>query len=253
VALAIRQPLLLPGVHSSIRAGLSGAGPAAGALATLGGKGHQTYCSKSSFDRAAVAQMEPPLDRRPAERGECIDLFNDFVDALCCPDAKVFAIRSIRELLLHKIYTHARSLLSVVTSSQRAIRSHTAVRRRYVWMRLGGSQPVSESISVPRRGSIIAAAERQCPRHNSEMVIRTTYDYRPGLVFVIIERDDGQIDVSDAARYFAPTEERRTLDRQAYEEIMRRALNVECCVGRHASVLTAAGCWPRWLDVAGIE
>jgi SAM-dependent methyltransferase len=71
---------------------------------------------------------------------------------------------------------------------------------------------------------------------------------RPGVVFEIIERDDGFISAGDATRYFAPVEEWRTLERQACAEFTGRVLDVGCGAGRHASVLTAPG-----VDVIGAD
>jgi len=73
-------------------------------------------------------------------------------------------------------------------------------------------------------------------------------DTRPGVVFEIVERDDGFISVGDATRYFAPVEDWPMLERQACEELTGRVLDVGCGAGRHASVLTAAG-----LDVIGVD
>jgi SAM-dependent methyltransferase len=72
-------------------------------------------------------------------------------------------------------------------------------------------------------------------------------DVRPGVVFEI-ERDDEFISFEDAARYFAPTEDWSTLERQACEEFTGRVLDLGCGAGRHASVLTAAG-----LDGIGVD
>jgi SAM-dependent methyltransferase len=69
-----------------------------------------------------------------------------------------------------------------------------------------------------------------------------------GVVFAIVERDDGFIGVEDAATYFAPIEDWPTTERQAYEEFTGRVLDLGCGAGRHASVLTAAG-----LDVIGVD
>jgi SAM-dependent methyltransferase len=70
---------------------------------------------------------------------------------------------------------------------------------------------------------------------------------RPGVVFET-ERDDGLISVEDAAPYFAPVEDWMALERQAYEQITGRVLDVGCGAGRHASALTAAG-----VDVIGVD
>jgi SAM-dependent methyltransferase len=71
---------------------------------------------------------------------------------------------------------------------------------------------------------------------------------RPGAVFQIVERDDGHIGASDAAVYFTPLEDWPELERQAFEEITGRVLDVGCGAGRHASVLTDAGVGVIGLD-----
>lgn len=80
--------------------------------------------------------------------------------------------------------------------------------------------------------------------------LRACYEAKvqPGVVFEIIERDDGFISAGDIARYFALIEDWPTLERQACEEFTGRVLDLGCGAGRHASVLTAAG-----LDVIGVD
>ena len=71
---------------------------------------------------------------------------------------------------------------------------------------------------------------------------------RPGVVFQIVERDDGHIAASDASLYFAPIEDWPELERRACGEITGRILDVGCGAGRHASVLIAAGA-----EVVGLD
>jgi SAM-dependent methyltransferase len=97
---------------------------------------------------------------------------------------------------------------------------------------------VQELVPDPVVGDAFGAALRAC----------YAADVRPGVVFEIIERDDGFISVGDTARYFAPVEDWPALERQACEEFTGRVLDIGCGAGRHASVLAAAG-----LDVIGVD
>lgn len=64
---------------------------------------------------------------------------------------------------------------------------------------------------------------------------------RPGVVFEVVERDDGWIGVTDAATYFSALEDWPTIERQVYPEITGSVLDIGCGAGRHARVLTAEG------------
>lgn len=71
---------------------------------------------------------------------------------------------------------------------------------------------------------------------------------RPGVAFAVVERDDGHIDVHDAAAYFAGRDAWPEVERRICADAAGRVLDVGCGAGRHAAVLTADG-----LDVVGVD
>lgn len=62
-----------------------------------------------------------------------------------------------------------------------------------------------------------------------------------GIVFEIIERDDGHIGAGDATRYFDGPERWSTAERWGCAHVTGRVLDVGCGAGRHAVALRAAG------------
>jgi len=70
----------------------------------------------------------------------------------------------------------------------------------------------------------------------------------PGEAFEVVERDDGLVTVSDAARYFGGPETWPSTERWACESAVGRVLDVGCGAGRHALALAARG-----HDVIGLE
>ncbi len=64
---------------------------------------------------------------------------------------------------------------------------------------------------------------------------------QPGVAFEIVERDDGYIGVTDAARYFDGPEQWSDLERAALGQVRGRVLDVGCGAGRHAVPLHEAG------------
>lgn len=71
---------------------------------------------------------------------------------------------------------------------------------------------------------------------------------RDGVAFEIIERDDGFIGVTDAARYFDGPQRWSELEREALDQVRGRILDVGCGAGRHAVPLHNAG-----HDVIGLD
>jgi SAM-dependent methyltransferase len=71
---------------------------------------------------------------------------------------------------------------------------------------------------------------------------------RSGAAFTVIERDDGHIDVHDAAAYFAGRDAWPEIERRICADVAGRVLDVGCGAGRHAAVLAADG-----LDVVGVD
>lgn len=71
---------------------------------------------------------------------------------------------------------------------------------------------------------------------------------RPGVVFEIVERDDGYIQANDAAGYFAERDDWSPVERWGSDQASGRVLDVGCGAGRHAVVLRAAG-----HDVVGVD
>jgi SAM-dependent methyltransferase len=64
---------------------------------------------------------------------------------------------------------------------------------------------------------------------------------RPGVAFTVIERDDGHVDIHDAAAYFAGREAWPEVERRICAGVAGRVLDVGCGAGRHAAVLAADG------------
>ncbi|MBB5787899.1 class I SAM-dependent methyltransferase [Jiangella mangrovi] len=71
---------------------------------------------------------------------------------------------------------------------------------------------------------------------------------RPGTEFTVIERDDGHVDVHDAAAYFAERESWPDVERRICTSATGRVLDVGCGAGRHAVPLAADG-----LEVVGVD
>ncbi|SNQ46090.1 Methylase involved in ubiquinone/menaquinone biosynthesis [Frankia canadensis] len=71
---------------------------------------------------------------------------------------------------------------------------------------------------------------------------------RPGTVFAVLERDDGRVDVEDAARYFAGPDGWIPTERWACAQAVGRVLDVGCGAGRHLLALSGAG-----HDAVGLE
>ncbi len=69
-----------------------------------------------------------------------------------------------------------------------------------------------------------------------------------GAAHVIVERDDGYINASDACEYFTRPDDWPLTDRTACDRATGRILDVGCGAGRHATVLRQRG-----LDVTGLE
>ncbi|GGZ23809.1 hypothetical protein GCM10010300_79130 [Streptomyces olivaceoviridis] len=64
---------------------------------------------------------------------------------------------------------------------------------------------------------------------------------RPGTVHEVLERDDGYVQVWDAARWFAGPDEWSAAERWGCEHVIGRVLDVGCGAGRHAIPLAEAG------------
>ncbi|MFE6868830.1 class I SAM-dependent methyltransferase [Kitasatospora sp. NPDC057692] len=66
-------------------------------------------------------------------------------------------------------------------------------------------------------------------------------DGRSGTAFEAVEREDGFIGISDAARYFAPQDAWEPMEREACQRANGRVLDVGCGAGRHALALMSRG------------
>lgn len=75
---------------------------------------------------------------------------------------------------------------------------------------------------------------------------------RHGVITQIIERDDGFVDASDMADYFAPPDRWNVLDRWACDSLVGRVLDVGAGAGRHALLLQDRGCSVTALDVSAL-
>lgn len=71
-----------------------------------------------------------------------------------------------------------------------------------------------------------------------------------GVAYEVIERDDGYIDVGDAARYFTGPQLWSPSERWACGQASGWVLDVGCGAGRHAVVVAAAGCEVVGLDAS---
>ncbi|MEU8268074.1 class I SAM-dependent methyltransferase [Sphaerisporangium sp. NPDC049002] len=70
----------------------------------------------------------------------------------------------------------------------------------------------------------------------------------PGAVMELVERDDGLLMASDAAKYFTPPDQLDRLDGWACQQAAGRVLDTGCGAGRHALALADAG-----FDVVGMD
>lgn len=73
---------------------------------------------------------------------------------------------------------------------------------------------------------------------------------RPGVASEIVERDDGLIEAGDVARYFAPPEAWREIDRWSCDALGGRVLDIGAGAGRHSLFLQERGCDVTALDVS---
>lgn len=71
---------------------------------------------------------------------------------------------------------------------------------------------------------------------------------RPGVAYAVVERDDGHIDVHDAAAYFAGRDAWPEVERRICADVAGRVLDVGCGAGRHAAPLAADG-----FEVVGVD
>lgn len=97
---------------------------------------------------------------------------------------------------------------------------------------------MAENPRPPAVGDAFGAVLRRCWDHGGT----------PGVALEIVERDDGHLDVGDAGRYFADTEDWSAVDRWACERATGRVLDAGCGAGRHALALARKG-----HDVVGLD
>ena len=71
---------------------------------------------------------------------------------------------------------------------------------------------------------------------------------RPGSSFEVVERDDGNIGVTDAASYFASFEQWPSVEQAICDHATGRILDIGCGAGRHGLVLAE-----RDLEVVGVD